>query len=110
MQIKTIYIELIFTMQMPHVWFGLCRFCSTFFLSHQNIVRFFVIFNLQRVFINFYLASFWVLNRYLGIDIATGKHVAIAPDELDLMQDIYYVKPVSNHPNIRVCDYVVRYF
>ena len=40
--------------------------------------------------------------RYLGIDVTTGKHVAIAPDELDLLQNIYYVKPVSNQPNIKV--------
>ncbi|XP_076819101.1 general transcription factor 3C polypeptide 1-like isoform X1 [Clavelina lepadiformis] len=41
-----------------------------------------------------------IFDRFLGFDTSAGKHVATAPDELDTLDDIYPIKPISQ-PNIK---------
>nr|XP_002123969.3 general transcription factor 3C polypeptide 1-like [Ciona intestinalis] len=37
-----------------------------------------------------------IFDRFLGYDKTSGKHTAVAPDELDILTDPYLVKPVSH--------------
>uniref|UniRef100_H2Y5T9 General transcription factor 3C polypeptide 1 winged-helix domain-containing protein n=1 Tax=Ciona savignyi TaxID=51511 RepID=H2Y5T9_CIOSA len=50
-----------------------------------------------------------IFDRFSGLDVQSGKRIAMAPDELDLHTEVYNVKPI-NRGNVKgsCCSYETR--